>query len=104
MPSYLSKARSRLMAGALVPLLLAGCMTSPQEAPVVAQPKTLPVTNLTSFSESLRCMDNLLAQFGRRSIVVSDRGRATVRRTSSPAPPRAGKGRPDRAAEAERAG
>ena len=74
MPSYLSKARARLMGGALVPLLLAGCMTSPQEAPVVAQPKTLAVQNVTSFSESLRCMDNLLAQFGRQSIVITSAG------------------------------
>jgi peptidoglycan hydrolase-like protein with peptidoglycan-binding domain len=74
MPSYHSNARSRLMAGALVPLLLAGCMTSPQEAPVVAQPKSRAVQNVTSFSESLRCMDNLLAQFGRRNIVITSAG------------------------------
>jgi peptidoglycan hydrolase-like protein with peptidoglycan-binding domain/curli biogenesis system outer membrane secretion channel CsgG len=53
--------------------LLAGCAT-PEEAPVIAQPKTLPVRNLTSFSESLRCMDNLFAQFGVRDVAITSAG------------------------------
>jgi len=53
---------------------VAGCMTPPQEAPAVAQPKSLPVRNLTSFSEPLRCMDRLLADFGRRNIVITSAG------------------------------
>lgn len=64
----------RRLGSALLPLLMAGCMTSPQEASVVAQPKTRAVRNITSFSESLRCMDTLFANFGRRNIVITSAG------------------------------
>jgi len=71
MTSLIKSAACRSLAGAL--LLLAGC-ASPKDAPVVARPKTLPVRNITSFSESLRCMDNLLAQFGVHDIVITSAG------------------------------
>jgi peptidoglycan hydrolase-like protein with peptidoglycan-binding domain/curli biogenesis system outer membrane secretion channel CsgG len=61
----------RWLAGAL--LLLAGC-AGPQDAPVVARPKVLPVRNITSFSASLGCMDNLFAQFGVHDIVITSAG------------------------------
>ena len=54
-------------------LLLTGCAT-PEQAPEIAQPKTLPVRNLTSFSDSLRCMDTLLAQFGVQDLVITSAG------------------------------
>lgn len=67
-----SSAYRRSVAGAAL-LLLAGC-ASPKDAPVVAQPKTPPVRNVTSFSESLRCMDNLFAQYGVRDVVITSAG------------------------------
>ncbi len=71
MTGLIKSAACRSLAGALV--LLAGC-ASPKDAPVVSRPKTLPVRNFTSFSESLRCMDNLLAQFGVNGIVITSAG------------------------------
>lgn len=65
----------RGLAGAAATALVAGCaFTDPQVAHEVARPKTEPVRNLTSFSESLRCMDNLLLAFGRRGIIVTSQG------------------------------
>jgi curli biogenesis system outer membrane secretion channel CsgG len=65
------RAVRRLTAALL--LLLAGCAT-PADAPVIARPKTLPVRNFTSFSASLRCMDNLLTRFGVQNIVITSAG------------------------------
>ena len=67
----ISNTACRCLAGAL--LLLAGC-AAPQDAPVISRPKALPVRNFTSFSTSLQCMDNLLAQFGVRDIVITSAG------------------------------
>ncbi|MEZ5932622.1 MAG: DUF4384 domain-containing protein [Alphaproteobacteria bacterium] len=74
MLNSVSKHRSGLAATALGLLMLAGCATDPKEAIEIAKPKTLPATNLTNFSDSLRCMDDLLASFGRRDIVVTSAG------------------------------
>lgn len=41
---------------------------------MISRPKALPVRNFTSFSTSLQCMDNLLAQFGVRDIVITSAG------------------------------
>lgn len=50
----------------------AGCAFSPPEqAPIAAQPKTLPVRNVTSFSASLRCMDDLFQKFGKTNYLVT---------------------------------
>jgi hypothetical protein len=50
----------------------AGCAFSPPErATIVAQPQTLPVRNVTSFSASLRCMDDLFVRFGKTSYLVT---------------------------------
>jgi curli biogenesis system outer membrane secretion channel CsgG len=55
--------------------LTVGCaQTSPERAKAVSQPKTRPTTNLTSFSESLRCMDNLFVAHGVRDIVITSQG------------------------------
>lgn len=68
------KNRTGLAATGLALLMLAGCASDPKQAIEIAKPKTLPATNLTNFSESLRCMDQLLLSFGRRDIVVTSAG------------------------------
>ena len=68
------KYQSRLAMSGLALLMLAGCATDPQKAIEIAKPKTLPATNLTNFSDSLRCMDDLLLSFGRHNIVVTSAG------------------------------
>ncbi|MEM7042225.1 MAG: DUF4384 domain-containing protein [Pseudomonadota bacterium] len=68
------KNRSGLAATGLALLMLGACASDPKEAIEIAKPKTLPATNLTNFSESLRCMDELLLSFGRRDIVVTSAG------------------------------
>ena len=65
--------RLRLGLGSLLLASLLGC-ASPQDAPVISRPKSLPVVNITSFSESMRCMDNLFAQFGVREIIITSAG------------------------------
>jgi peptidoglycan hydrolase-like protein with peptidoglycan-binding domain/curli biogenesis system outer membrane secretion channel CsgG len=59
------------LAGAL--MLLAGC-ASPEDAPVISRPKTMPVRNFTSFSPALTCMDNLFARFGVNGIIITSAG------------------------------
>ena len=50
----------------------AGCAFSPPEqATIAAQPKTLPVRNVTSFSASLRCMDDLFQRFGKTNYLIT---------------------------------
>jgi hypothetical protein len=50
----------------------AGCaFTPPEQATIAAQPKTLPVRNVTSFSASLRCMDDLFQKFGKTNYLVT---------------------------------
>ncbi|SEH31043.1 Putative peptidoglycan binding domain-containing protein [Magnetospirillum fulvum] len=69
----------------LVPLLglmvglalgLPGCrmVADPGSAPVVSQPTTPVVKNLTNFSNALRCMDSLFVSFGKRDIVITSDG------------------------------
>jgi peptidoglycan hydrolase-like protein with peptidoglycan-binding domain len=59
-----------------VPALLAGaCAFTPvQDITAVQQPKAQPVRNVTSFSESLRCMDELLRNFGVNDIILTSSG------------------------------
>lgn len=54
--------------------LLAGCVTNPQEATIAARPSSLPVKNLTNFSESLRCMDRLFLSYGVDGLVLTSAG------------------------------
>ncbi len=68
------KSSSKLIMAAMSAMLLAGCVSAPQEAVVTAKPKSLPARNITNFSESLACMDDLLASFGRRNIVITSAG------------------------------
>ena len=53
---------------------LAGCATNPQEAVIAARPSTLPVKNLTNFTESLRCMDRLFLNYGFEGLVITSAG------------------------------
>ncbi len=56
-------------------LLLAGCQQpSPQKAQVAVQPKTPVVKNVTSFSEALRCMDDMFLAYGKQNIVITSDG------------------------------
>jgi len=67
----LGKVISSLAAAAMV----SACVyTPPEQAKTVSQPKTKPTKNLTSFSESLRCMDDLFVAFGVRDVVVTSQG------------------------------
>ncbi|WP_416898610.1 MAG: DUF4384 domain-containing protein [Minwuia sp.] len=55
-------------------LLAAGCVSNPETAVVVAQPKTPISKTLTSFSQAKACMDRLLAQYGKRDIRLTSDG------------------------------
>ncbi len=63
---------TRALAGFTALTLAAGCaFTPPEQAPIAAQPKTLPVKNVTNFTASLRCMDDLFQKFGKTSYLVT---------------------------------
>jgi curli biogenesis system outer membrane secretion channel CsgG len=67
----------RLTLAALIGALaiLPACKTTnPEAAAVVAQPDTPVVKNITSFSNSLRCMDQLFLDYGKRGIVITSDG------------------------------
>jgi peptidoglycan hydrolase-like protein with peptidoglycan-binding domain len=66
--------RPRGWAAAGFAVLLGGCFTSGEKASIVQQPKTPAVRTVSSFSEALRCMDNLLAQHGKRDIYITSNG------------------------------
>ncbi len=54
---------------------LSACVTSnPQTAHTVAQPKTTPMRNITSFTPALQCMDDMFHSFGVRDVVVTSDG------------------------------
>ena len=57
---------------ATLTLVAAGCaFTPPEQATIAQQPKTMPQRTLTSFSASLRCMDDLFQQFGKTNYLVT---------------------------------
>lgn len=60
----------------LAMLVLAGasCTTAPEKALVARQPSTAPARTVSSFSEALRCMDNLLWVHGKRDIYLTSNG------------------------------
>jgi peptidoglycan hydrolase-like protein with peptidoglycan-binding domain len=53
---------------------LSGCATNPQEAVIAARPSSLPVKNLTNFSEPLRCMDRLFLSYGVEGLTITSAG------------------------------
>ncbi|MDG1530237.1 MAG: peptidoglycan-binding domain-containing protein [Paracoccaceae bacterium] len=56
-------------------IALSGCATiNPSLAPKVAHPRTPPARNFTSFNDTLRCMDNMLARAGRKTVLISSSG------------------------------
>ncbi len=56
-------------------LALAGCQTTnPQVASVIAQPTTPITKNITSFSQALRCMDELFLAYGKTGLVITSDG------------------------------
>ena len=61
-------------------LAVAGCAVSPrdnpeffQKLPVENRPVTAPIRSISSFSESLRCMDRMLADYGTPSTLVTSK-------------------------------
>ncbi len=53
---------------------LSACMTPPEQAMVAKQPSTAPARTVSSFSEALRCMDNLMWTHGKRDIYITSNG------------------------------
>ncbi|MBL4692547.1 MAG: DUF4384 domain-containing protein [Magnetovibrio sp.] len=49
-------------------------MTNPQTASVIANATTPVVKNMTGFTNSLRCMDNLFLAFGKKDIMITSDG------------------------------
>ena len=71
--AVVKRARHSILAGLV--LGLAGCASvQPETVQVVAQPKTPPVRNLTSFSGALDCMDNLFLTYGVRDKYITSAG------------------------------
>ncbi|MEO5373728.1 MAG: DUF4384 domain-containing protein [Alphaproteobacteria bacterium] len=70
-----SVANKQFILPLLVAGFLAGCVTpNPEGAKVVSQPKTAPSRNITNFSESLKCMDDLFLAYGKRDIYLTTSG------------------------------
>ena len=69
-------ALGRTAATAVCACLLGACAAppSPQRATVEVQPNTPIVRNITSFTHSLRCMDELFASYGKKDIVITSDG------------------------------
>ena len=60
--------------GIALSFLLTGCVSNPETAVVVAQPKTPITKTLTSFTQAKSCMDRLFAQYGKRDIRLTSDG------------------------------
>lgn len=70
---------AKRMAFFLAPAVLvgavSGCVTSnPETAKQAAAPKTAPMRNITNFTESLKCMDDLFLAYGKRGITITTVG------------------------------
>lgn len=82
MPPPPTRHRERRRLGALLALLLAtaggtgGCAltTDPRLAQDAQRPKFQPARNVTGFSASLRCMDDLFLRFGRTNYFLTSQG------------------------------
>jgi curli biogenesis system outer membrane secretion channel CsgG len=69
------KTAYKLSASLVALALVSGCVTAaPERAYEVRQPKTSVVRTFTSFSDSLRCMDELFLKYGVRDIVITSDG------------------------------
>jgi hypothetical protein len=67
-------ANNRLWAALALAIALAGCRPNPDATPVASQPSNAPIRNLTSFSEALRCMDQLFVAHGKNGFVITSTG------------------------------
>lgn len=71
----MKRAQLKIISGLVAAAMASACAyTPPEQAKTVSQPKTKPTKNLTSFSESLRCMDDLFVAYGVRDVVVTSQG------------------------------
>ncbi len=69
------KIRNKIMLSLVATAMIGGCVTGdPERAYQVRQPKTQVVRTFTSFSDSLRCMDDLFLNYGIRGIVITSNG------------------------------
>ncbi|HLZ67046.1 MAG TPA: DUF4384 domain-containing protein [Aliidongia sp.] len=66
--------RLRLPLLAVSVLALTACHPRPETAHVAVEPRTAPVRTITSFNESLRCMDNMFLAMGKRDVFVTSAG------------------------------
>jgi curli biogenesis system outer membrane secretion channel CsgG len=69
--------RRAVLAGVAVTALLAGCVADPpktETATVAASVKTPATKTRTNFTDSLRCMDDLLLAYGKKDIVITTAG------------------------------
>lgn len=58
-----------------IALLLVGCQAAdPQKTNIVAQPKTPAVKNITNFTSSLRCMDDLFSKYRVQDYIITSAG------------------------------
>lgn len=70
----MSALRYKMAMSAGLASLLAGCFTMPEDVPIKARPDTAPTRTITSFSASLRCMDDLFIQYGISGWLVTSDG------------------------------
>lgn len=69
------KTHLKIAAAAMMTFLSAcGVTSKPEGAYDVVAPKTAPVKTITSFTESLACMDRLFLAYGMRGIVITSAG------------------------------
>lgn len=59
---------------ALAAMLISGCASTPSQIYAATQPRATPIRSLTSFSESLSCMDDLLYDYGIRDVRITTNG------------------------------
>jgi len=69
------KTAYKLSSSLIALAMVSGCVTAaPERAYEFRQPKTSVVRTFTSFSDSLRCMDELFIKYGIRDIVITSDG------------------------------
>lgn len=69
------RTRNTIMLSLIAAAMVGGCVTAdPERAYEIRQPKSQVVRTFTSFSESLRCMDDLFVKYGVKDIVITSNG------------------------------
>lgn len=66
--------KKRFIAALLATSTLTGCFTKVNDIPLQARPDAQPTRTITSFSASLRCMDQLFAQYGKTNFLITADG------------------------------